>query len=468
MSTQPLSGARLQRNALGLPQILASTLANIAPAMSFFFGFGTIVSGAGVAAPLTILAAMVVIMFLTNTLAEFSRYRPSTGSFVTFIGMAFGPAAGAAAAVFVVFGYVVAASSVVVISGGWASDTLHLFLGWSVPWQPLSLLAAAVVGVLVSRGIGLSTRWAAVFFYFELLLLLIGAAAMLIQHADWISLAPFSWNQLSGGFKGLSLGFPLAIYLFIGWENSAMLAEETRDPRRNVPRALRFATLAIGALYIFLAYATEIAFHHDAKAIGASPIPFVDALKASAAALLILAYLAGLSSIASSLIGLTNSQARILFNSGREGLLPALFGKIHLRHQTPHVAMWTFLAVAVFIVVVFGRHVQPVDLFGYTGTLGTIPVILTYLVTNLALPVYMLKHHRGDFNPLRHLILPLLGTALMLMPLWGLVEPGQPAPFNVFPYVALGVLAVSIVYGLLLARNRPGLAASIGSYVADE
>ena len=56
----------------------------------------------------------------------------------------------------------------------------------------------------------------------------------------------------------------------------------------------------------------------------------------------------------------------------------------------------------------------------------------------------------------------------MLMPLWGLVEPGQPAPFNVFPYVALGVLAVSIVYGLLLARNRPGLAASIGSYVADE
>ena len=44
MNPLPASGQRLQRDALGLPQILASTLANIAPAMSFFFGFATIVS----------------------------------------------------------------------------------------------------------------------------------------------------------------------------------------------------------------------------------------------------------------------------------------------------------------------------------------------------------------------------------------------------------------------------------------
>ena len=467
MNPQPVLGQRLQRDALGLPQILASTLANIAPAMSFFFGFATIVSGAGVAAPLTIIAAMVVILFLTNTLAEFSRYRPSAGSFVTFIGMGFGPAAGAAASVFVVFGYVVAASSVVVISGGWAHDTLKLFLGWDIPWQPMSIAAAGIVGLLVSRGIGLSTRWAAAFFYFELLLLLIGATVMLIENASWLSLAPFAWSQLSGGFKGLSLGFPLAIYLFIGWENSAMLAEETRNPRRNVPRALGIATLAIGALYVFLAYATEIAFYHNAKAIGASSIPFVDALRSSAAFLLIVAYLAGLSSIFSSLIGLTNSQARILFNSGREGLLPAFFGNIHARHKTPQVAMWTFIAIAALIVVVFGHNVQPVDLFGYTGTLGTIPIIITYLVTNLALPIYVLKHHRSDFKVSRHLVLPLLGTALMLLPLWGLIEPGQPAPFNVFPDVALAALALAAIYGYVLALRRPDLAQRIGSHVAD-
>ena len=171
---------RLKRDALGLPQIVASTLANIAPAMSFFFGFGTIVGGAGVAAPLTIVAAMVVVLFLTNTLGEFSRYRPSTGSFVTFIGMGFGPTAGAAASIFMLFGYIVAASSVVVISGGWAHDTLKTFLGISVPWQLLSLIFTGVVGLLVARGIALSTTWAAVFFYFELVLLLIAATVMIV------------------------------------------------------------------------------------------------------------------------------------------------------------------------------------------------------------------------------------------------------------------------------------------------
>ncbi len=470
MSAPARDGHRLARDSLSLSQIIASTLANIAPAMSFFFGFGLIVSGAGVGAPYTILIAMVVILFLTNTLAEFSKYRPSTGSFVTFIGMAFGPTAGAAASIFVVVGYCIAAASVVVISGGWAHSTLQLFLGVNIPWQVLSVLATAIVGFLVARGISLSTTWAAIFFYFELILLLIGAAVMLaVNHAD-ISWAPLLPSNISGGLKGIGLGFPLAIYLFIGWENSAMLAEETTNPRRNVPRALITGTVAIGILYVFLAYATEIAFHNNSTAIGNSTIPFVDAFKASAAALLIVAYLAGLTSIFSSLIGLTNAQARILFSSSREGLLPVFFGKIHPQHKTPHVAMWTYIIVALVIVLVFGYvySIDPVTLFGDTGTLGTIPVIVTYLITNLALPVYMLKNHRGDFSLIKHLIVPLLGTGLMFFPLWGLVQPGQPYPFNVYPYLVLGLLVISVIYGAILAKRNPDLVQRIGSYVADE
>ena len=61
-------GVRLRRNALSLRHIVASTLANIAPAMSFFFGFAVIVEGAGLAAPLTMLTGRAVIP------------RPSAGS----------------------------------------------------------------------------------------------------------------------------------------------------------------------------------------------------------------------------------------------------------------------------------------------------------------------------------------------------------------------------------------------------
>ena len=464
------AGSHLRRDSLGLSQIVASTLANIAPAMSFYFGFGVIVAGAGVGAPLTILLAMLVVLFLSNTLAEFSRYRPSTGSFVTFIGMSFGPVAGAAASIFVTVGYCIVTASVVAISGGWAHSTWLLFVGGDVPWELLSVVATMIVGILVARGIGVSTTWAAIFFYFELLLLLAGAVIMLWVNRTAISWAPLSPASLSGGLAGVGAGFPLAIYLFIGWENSAMLAEETIDPRRNVPRALVTGTLVIGVLYVLLAYSTEIAFHDNAAAIGKSAIPFVDAFKVSAAGLLLLAYLAGLTSIFSSLIGAANSQARILFNCGREGLLPRFFGKIHPRHRTPHVATWTFVVCSLAIVLIFGYRykIDPVTLFGEAGTLGAIPIILIYLLTNLALPVYMLRHHRAEFSPIRHLVIPLLGSGLMLFPLYGLVEPGQPYPFNLYPYWALGLLILSVAYGVVLSGAAPDLVQRLGSYVADE
>ena len=465
-----IGGNRLRRNALTANHIVASTLASIAPAMSFFFGFAVIVGGAGLAAPLTILLATLVILFLTNTIAEFSRFTPSTGSFVTFTGKAFGAPIGTAVSLFITFGYVVAASTVVAIAGGWVAETLRLFFGISVHWAIFTILISAATGWLVMRGVALSTLWSGVFFYFEVGLLLLASVLMIAAHRSALTLAPFKISNLSGGLRGLGAGFPLAIYLFIGWENSASLAEETEHPRRDIPRALITCALAIGLFYMFLAYATAVGFNMDASALGASRNPFIDGLKSSAPSLLMVAYFAGITSILGSLIGLVNSQARILFNSGREGLLPEFLGKIHPQHQTPHSALWVFLIIAVALILGFGLlgGVAPMDYFGFAGTLGTIPIILTYMLTNLALPVYVIRYHRSELSVLPHILLPLIGALVMLVPLWGLIQPGQPWPFNIFPWIVLGVMIVSAIYGVVLARMSPGLAARIGVYVADQ
>ena len=334
---------RLRRNALTANQIVAATLANIAPAMSFFFGFSVIVKGAGVAAVLTILVAMIAILFLTNTIAQFSRFTPSTGSFVTFIGKAFGLSAGAAASVFINLGYIIGVSTVIAIAGAWTAQTLKLFLQVSIGWASIAIFTSFAIGWLVTRGIGISTLWAGIFFYLEAGLLLVGAILMMATHANSLTLAPFQYSNITGGLIGLGAAFPVAVYLFIGWENSASLAEEAEKPRRSVPRALITSTVAIGLFYVFVAYATTIGFAMDAQALSASPIPFVEALSASAPALLIVAYVAGITSIVSCLISAVNSQARILFNSGREGLLPEFFGKVHPQHRTPYIAIWAFL-----------------------------------------------------------------------------------------------------------------------------
>src|SRR5580698_615033 len=166
-SLQVGSETRLRRNALSLGHIVASTLASIAPAMSFFFGFAVIVQGAGIAAPLSILTAMLVILFLTNTIAQFSRFTPSAGSFVTFTGRAFGPSVGTAVSVFITFGYIVASSTVDSIAGTLIAETLKLFLGISIHWSILTVLISAATGWLVMRGVALSTFFSEFFFYYE-------------------------------------------------------------------------------------------------------------------------------------------------------------------------------------------------------------------------------------------------------------------------------------------------------------
>src|SRR5438309_5592928 len=162
---------RLQRGALNLLDIATSTMANIAPAMSFYFSSAFIVGAAGVGSPITILLAGIAIALLGNTLAEFSRSIPSTGSFITFIGKTFGPVMAITTTLVVSLGYIIAMASVVDISGGWTQIILQHYLHITVPWQPLTLLYTAIVFYLMVRGVNLSTRWAGLFFLLEMAVL---------------------------------------------------------------------------------------------------------------------------------------------------------------------------------------------------------------------------------------------------------------------------------------------------------
>jgi len=128
---------------LGLVDIAASTMANIGPAYSFMFGFGLLVITAGIAAPLTIVAAIVAIALLGNTLSQFSRAHPSTGGFITFVGKTFGGTSAVTTALLAGAGYIVAISSVLVIAGGFFQILLQYYFNVSIPWIIFSVLFTA-------------------------------------------------------------------------------------------------------------------------------------------------------------------------------------------------------------------------------------------------------------------------------------------------------------------------------------
>lgn len=122
-SPHPEENHRLRPGALGMVDIAAATMANIGPAMSFFFGFAFLATTAGVASPLTIVAAGIAIALLGNTLAQFSKAQPSAGGFITFVGKSFGPTSAVTTALLAGAGYIIAMSSVIAISGGFSSPS---------------------------------------------------------------------------------------------------------------------------------------------------------------------------------------------------------------------------------------------------------------------------------------------------------------------------------------------------------
>ncbi len=475
----PEAPDRLNRGALGLVDISASTMANIGPAYSFYFSAGFLFLTAGIAAPLTIIVAGIAIALLGNTLSQFSRVHPSTGGFISYVGKTFGGTSAVTTALLCGAGYIIAISSVLAICGGYLSLLLQYYFNVDIPWGIFSVVFTAGAIVMMVRGVAVSTKLAGLFFGFEMLVLVVVSVAALIKNGGHLSAVPFQPSHLAGGFSGLSAGFPLAVYLFIGWENSAALAEETNNPRRNVPRAIYMSVALMLVGYVLYAYATATGFKYNITLLNSVPIPFIAVSHNVAAWLAVFAWIAGLTSTLGVLISAVNSQARLIFNAGREGLLPRWLGKVHPTRRTPVNAIFAFIAIATLIIVVWALlhlaggskqsgQMTALNFFVDSSTMGTILLLVVYFLSNLALPFYYRRYQPGEFNVLKHAVLPVLGMIAVGVPVYYLVKPGQPSPLNWFPYAALGVIVVSVIYAFVMNRRDPELGDRVGSIVADE
>src|SRR6478752_10235522 len=149
----PASSERLHRGALGLVDISASTMANIGPAYSFYFGFAGIVLAAGIGAPLVLIAAIIAIALLGNTLSQFSRAHPSTGGFISYVGKTFGGTSAVTTALLCGAGYIIAISSVLAICGGYLSIVLQYYFNVNIPWVIFSVVFTLCKKNMIVRGV---------------------------------------------------------------------------------------------------------------------------------------------------------------------------------------------------------------------------------------------------------------------------------------------------------------------------
>jgi len=248
-----------------------------------------------------------------------------------------------------------------------------------------------------------------------------------------------------------------AILALSGFEAPAPLAEETKLPNRLIYRAIFLSLLIVGIFYIFMAYASAIGWGtgNMAAFATASTNPYYTLSQKFWGVGWVLVLFAIINSTLAVGIACTNAATRVMYTMSQAGTLPAALGKIHPVHKTPYIAVHVeqiFQIVSFGLVgIIFGASL----IFGFLGTITTLAVIVLYIMANIALTAFVRREHPADFSILRHVIVPLVGTVLLIPVLYVTVYPVPVYPINLTPYIFIALMVIGFVVMLIIAARRP-------------
>jgi amino acid transporter len=117
------------------------------------------------------------------------------------------------------------------------------------------------------------------------------------------------------------------------------------------------------------------------------------------------------------------------------------------------------VAPSILIGVVSTAFTDPGTASGFLGTYGILGLIIMYLFANIALVVEWVKFRRRGIrkNVWLWIVTPVVGVIVLLIPIWGDLRPGQPSPYNILPWLTLGLIAVGVIYAAVLSVARPAV-----------
>jgi APA family basic amino acid/polyamine antiporter len=221
---------------------------------------------------------------------------------------------------------------------------------------------------------------------------------------------------------------------------------------------ITYITRVSGIIYVLGSYALVTAFGvGHVGALAADPNPFRTAAKAFIPFLAPVITWLFLSSVTSSYVAANTQTARVIFAGARGGLWSRALAGVSPRFRTPAAAAVAFVAPSIVIGVVSTAFTSPATASGFLGTYGILGLIIMYLMANAALVVEWARFRRRGIrkNPWLWLVTPVIGVAVLAIPVWGDLRPGQASPYNTLPWLTLGLLAVGVAYPLILGAWRP-------------
>ncbi len=448
----------LERNALGLPQVVFQGITHIAPSINVVFTFPVIALKAGPDMPISFLLTTIVCFFIANTVSQFSRYMPSSGGYYSFATRGLGARTGFVTTWSYLIYDIIGPAGAIGFLGYLASSTFQMAAGVNIPWWIFALITFGIVWSLTHFGIKLSMRTTALFGGVEMLIMLALAFTFLAHpgHGTHFS-APLLPSNAPHHYEGILAGMVFSVLALSGFEAPAPLAQETRRPGKFISRAVMLSLLLIGIFYIFTSYTSAIGWGTGNMAAFASNANPYYALGHSLWGFgWWFIFIAIVNSAVACGLACTNAASRVSYTMGQAGTLPPRFGKIHPVHRTPTFAIAVQQIIGIVAILLVGTLLAPDTIFGFLGTITTLAVIVLYIMANIALTAYVRREHPGDYSFWRHLVLPGIGTLALLPVLFVTVWPYPTWPYSLTPYIFVAAIVAGAGYMLWLERRHPG------------
>ncbi len=421
---------------------------HIAPATNIVFTFPIIAAQAGPVMPLSFLLSTIICFFIGNTVAQFSRYVPSSGGYYSFATLGLGNRSGFMATWSYLIYEILGAAGSTGFLGYLISDMLKSEFHLNIPWWSLALTITVLIWALTHHGVQLSAWITALLGGLELLIMLALAITFLVHPGHGSSyLAPITPSAAPHHFGGILAGMVFSILALSGFEAPAPLAQEARLPRKFVGQAVMLSLGSIGAFYVFSSYASAVGWGTgDMAAFAANANPYFVLGHALWGAGWWVVVLALINSAVAVGLACTNAASRVMYTMGRTHTLPARFGRIHPIHCTPTFAIGFVQLAGMTAILLVGVLLRPDYIFGFLETMATLAVIVLYVMANLALTRYMLREQRAQFNVWKHAIVPWIGTLALLPVLFVTVYPEPEWPYKLTPYLFLVLLVAGFAY----------------------
>ncbi len=448
----------LQPNAIGLLGATMQAITHIAPAIAALFFTQFVVSLAGITAPLAYLLGVIVVLMLGSTLVQLSKHMPSAGGYYTYVSKALHARAGfltswmyvlysplAGGPIYGFFGFIVA---------GELKTNYQINVPWL--WWVCVLAGAPLVAFLQYRGIRLSVRAMVILGGLEMIIVFVLALWGFFKPGPGgFTFSVFNFNRRLA-VEGFALAVVFSIQGLTGWEAAAPLAEETRDPKRNVPRATMLSIILLG-VFLVLAYWGQIIGWgvSNLKALpGSSELPgLVLAHRFFGGAWWIL-LLAFLNTTIAVCLATANVGTRMWYGMARNGSFPKALAKVDPKYHTPTNAILAQMALSLAAGIGVGLWVgASVSFFLVDGLVLVLAVLFVYVMANAAVFWYYFKQRRSEFNVVLHVLFPLISTAALIYALIYSFIPFPASPYKYAPLVDGLWLLLGIVV-LVVMRSR--------------